>query len=85
MGGLGGGFGYGICLTAWGQWIALSRIWLPLTGQLPWALPAFLEDAYRRGVLRRAGAVHQFRHARLQDHLADVRHVGRHEQSAGSR
>jgi hypothetical protein len=31
---------------------------------------AFLDDAYRRGVLRRAGAVYQFRHARLQDRLA---------------
>jgi hypothetical protein len=30
----------------------------------------FLGDAHRRGVLRQAGAVYQFRHARLQDHLA---------------
>ncbi|WP_372345652.1 hypothetical protein [Streptomyces sp. KL116D] len=27
---------------------------------------AFLADAHERGVLRQAGAVHQFRHARLQ-------------------
>ncbi|MFD9815845.1 NACHT domain-containing protein [Streptomyces sp. NPDC059080] len=69
VGGLGGGLAYGLSLTAWGQWVALSRIWLPLTGRLPWAVSAFLKDAHRRGVLRQAGAVYQFRHARLQDHL----------------
>jgi transcriptional regulator with XRE-family HTH domain len=63
-----------LSLTAWGQWLALARIWLPLHGRLPWALIAFLDDACRRGVLRRAGAVYQFRHARLQDQLtAEVR------------
>jgi uncharacterized membrane protein YfcA len=30
----------------------------------------FLDDARRRGVLRAVGPVYQFRHARLQDHLA---------------
>lgn len=70
VGGVGGGLAYALSLTAWGQWILLARVWLPLTGRLPWSLPAFLRDAYRRGVLRRAGAVYQFRHARLQDHLA---------------
>ncbi|MFJ5675696.1 NACHT domain-containing protein [Streptomyces sp. NPDC093097] len=65
----GGGLGYGLCFTAWGQWVALSRIWLPLTGRLPWALVAFLDDACERGVLRQAGAVYQFRHAALRDHL----------------
>jgi hypothetical protein len=44
-----------------------------LTGRLPWRLPEFLDDAYRRGVLRRAGAVYQFRHARLQEHFARLR------------
>ncbi|MER6050936.1 NACHT domain-containing protein [Streptomyces sp. NPDC001793] len=72
VGGLGGGLAYGLSLTAWGQWVALSRIWLPLTGRLPWAVSAFLEDAHRRGVLRQAGTVYQFRHARLQDHLTDA-------------
>lgn len=56
-------------LTAWGAWMVFARVWLPANGRLPWSLPEFLEDAYRRGVLRRAGAVYQFRHARLQDHL----------------
>lgn len=68
--GLCGALGYVLTLTAWGQWIVLARIWLPLTGRLPWAVVTFLEDAYQRGVLRQAGAVYQFRHARLQHHLA---------------
>jgi hypothetical protein len=48
----------------------MVRVWLPSTGRLPWPVSAFLADAHRRGVLRRAGAVYQFRHARLRDHLA---------------
>lgn len=64
------GIGYGLCLTAWGQWLALARIWLPLTGRLPWRLLAFLDDACQRGALRRTGAVYQFRHARLKERLA---------------
>jgi hypothetical protein len=68
-GAFGAGLGYGLCLTAWGHWVAIARIWLPLTGRLPWRLVAFLDDACRVGALRRAGAVYQFRHARLQDHL----------------
>ncbi|MFJ9850152.1 helix-turn-helix domain-containing protein [Streptomyces sp. NPDC101150] len=68
--GLGGALGYAFSLTAWGQWTVFARIWLPLTGRLPWSVVTFLEDAYQRGVLRQAGAVYQFRHARLQQHLA---------------
>jgi hypothetical protein len=30
----------------------------------------FLNDAYKRGVLRQAGAVYQFRHIELQHRLA---------------
>ena len=81
--GLGLGLGYGLSLTAWGQWVALSRIWLPLTGRLPWAVTAFLDDAYQRGVLRQAGAVYQFRHARLQDRLIHVSRA-RDQQPASS-
>jgi hypothetical protein len=62
----------GTSLTAWGQWLVFARIWLPLTGRLPWSLAAFLDDACRRGVLRQVGAVYQFRHARLQAHLTDL-------------
>ncbi|WP_033440491.1 helix-turn-helix domain-containing protein [Saccharothrix sp. NRRL B-16314] len=72
VGGFGGAFGYLISMTAWGQWVVFARVWLPLTGRLPWAVHVFLDDAYRRGVLRRAGAVYQFRHARLQDHLMET-------------
>ncbi|MGW1954211.1 helix-turn-helix domain-containing protein [Streptomyces sp. NPDC001920] len=75
--GLGAALGHVLTLTAWGQWLVLSRIWLPLTGRLPWALLTFLEDAYQRGVLRQAGAVYQFRHARLQHHLAQAYRTGR--------
>ncbi|CAK7287034.1 hypothetical protein SGPA1_41294 [Streptomyces misionensis JCM 4497] len=47
-----------------------------MTGRLPWAVAAFLDDAYQRGVLRQAGAVYQFRHARLQSRLAQGRRRG---------
>ncbi|WP_330333301.1 helix-turn-helix domain-containing protein [Streptomyces sp. NBC_00536] len=69
VGGLAGALSYALAFTAWGQWVLLTRIWLPLTGRLPWATVAFLDDAYRRGVLRQVGAVYQFRHARLQRQL----------------
>ncbi|WP_063838091.1 helix-turn-helix domain-containing protein [Streptomyces yangpuensis] len=67
--GLGGTAAYVLAFTAWGQWIVLARIWLPLAGRLPADPAAFLDDAYRRGVLRQTGAVYQFRHERLQHHL----------------
>ncbi|KOV30318.1 XRE family transcriptional regulator, partial [Streptomyces sp. XY431] len=68
--GLGGALSYVFSFTAWGQWVVLSRVWLPLTGRLPWDTASFLDDAYHRGVLRQAGAVYQFRHVRLQHHLS---------------
>ncbi|MGM1063048.1 NACHT domain-containing protein [Saccharothrix sp. Mg75] len=69
LSGLSCGLCYCLALTAWGQWVLFARTCLPLAGRLPRSLPAFLDDATRRGVLRQAGAVHQFRHARLQDRL----------------
>ncbi|MFF1908486.1 helix-turn-helix domain-containing protein [Kitasatospora sp. NPDC058218] len=69
VGGIGGTVSYLLAFTAWGQWLVLSRLWLPLTGRLPWHTVAFLDDAYHRGVLRQTGAVYQFRHERLQHHL----------------
>ncbi|QUQ63285.1 XRE family transcriptional regulator [Kutzneria sp. CA-103260] len=72
VGGLSGALSYALAFTAWGQWVVLSRVWLPLTGRLPWATVTFLRDAYQRGVLRQAGAVYQFRHARLKDHLGEA-------------
>ncbi|MFE2433031.1 NACHT domain-containing protein [Streptomyces sp. NPDC059373] len=56
-------------LSAWG-WLLTTRLWLCATGRLPWRLMTFLQEAHRRGVLRQAGAVYQFRHARLQERLA---------------
>jgi hypothetical protein len=62
--------GFGLLMTPWGHWLVFTRFWLSLTGKLPWRLPAFLDEAHRVGVLRQAGALYQFRHARLQDSLA---------------
>ncbi|MEG3628298.1 serine protease [Streptomyces poriticola] len=72
-------------LTAWGRWVVLVRLWLPLSRRLPWRVNAFLDDARARGVLRQTGAVYQFRHARLRDCLAETHR--QHEQPAegGSR
>ncbi|WP_203227476.1 hypothetical protein [Streptomyces aurantiacus] len=66
---LAGRFQTGLAASTWG-WYLLSRTWLALRGDLPWRLMRFLDDAHQRGVLRQAGAVYQFRHARLQDRLA---------------
>ncbi len=47
-------------------WLQLQRSRrVPAVGLMP-----FLDDARTRGVLRTVGAVYQFRHATLQDHLA---------------
>lgn len=64
-----GGLCYGLSLTAWGQWFALARIWLPLNRKLPWRLITFINDACHRGALRQTGAVYQFRHTQLHHHL----------------
>lgn len=55
---------------AWGTFV-LTRAWLAMRGKTPLRLMRFLEDAHRRAVLRQAGAVFQFRHASLQDNLAN--------------
>lgn len=67
---VGVGVGAVACLVM-GTWGALcvARAWLAMRGKTPWRLMSFLEDAHARGVLRRAGALYQFRHARLQDQL----------------
>jgi hypothetical protein len=48
----------------------LAHVVLAARGLLPWRLMRFLDDAQKRGVLRRIGAVHHFRHDRLRGHLA---------------
>ena len=64
------GIAFGLGAHAWGRWLILARIVLPLRGCLPWPMWAFLADAHEREVLRQAGAVYQFRHDRLKDSLA---------------
>ncbi len=54
---------------SWCQFV-VARLFLAARGQLPVRLMPFLQDAYRLGILRQVGAVYQFRHARLQEHLA---------------
>ncbi|MFI1676447.1 NACHT domain-containing protein [Streptomyces sp. NPDC020607] len=58
-----------LALTAWGQ-LAVARVWLALTGRLPWRIMTFLDEAHRRGVLRQSGAHYEFRHLRMQQRLA---------------
>jgi len=58
-----------VCLTTWGR-LAMARCWLTIRGRLPWHMMAFLHEAHRQGILRQAGGVYQFRHARLQDRLS---------------
>jgi hypothetical protein len=58
--------------AAWPSY-AIARILLALRHRLPWPLMDFLADAHRRGVLRQAGAVYQFRHIELQHRLATRR------------
>ncbi|WP_086842530.1 BTAD domain-containing putative transcriptional regulator [Amycolatopsis kentuckyensis] len=66
------GIGLAVLVTrAWGNYF-VHHVWLAATGRLPWRLMHFLDDAHRRGVLRQAGGVYQFRHVRVQERLAAV-------------
>lgn len=68
---LGIAVGFAIIFSrAWGSSV-ITHGWFAARGKLPLRLMRFLDDAHRRGVLRQAGAVYQFRHARLQDNLAN--------------
>ncbi|MGI5199353.1 NACHT domain-containing protein [Streptomyces sp. CA-288835] len=60
-----------LALTAWGQ-LAVARVWLAMTGRLPWRIMTFLDEAHRRGVLRQSGAHYEFRHLRMQQRLASA-------------
>lgn len=68
------GTGMGLLLsgdqTAWPSYL-LTVGWLGLSHRLPRSMMGFLADAHRRGVLRQAGAVYQFRHIELQHRLAN--------------
>ncbi|RFU37165.1 NACHT domain-containing protein [Actinomadura logoneensis] len=60
----------GITLSAWGRF-RVAHAWLTLRGRTPHDLMAFLEDARRRGVLRRSGGGYRFRHGALRDRMAE--------------
>jgi hypothetical protein len=57
-------------VAAWPLYAAIQA-WHALRHELPWQLMSFLADAHRKGVLRQAGAVYQFRHVELQHRLAN--------------
>ena len=62
--------------AAWGRY-TIARIWLAVSGKLPWHLTSFLRDAHEgRGVLRRVGAHYQFRHIEIQRCLANSAMIG---------
>ncbi|MGW7545940.1 NACHT domain-containing protein [Streptomyces sp. NPDC054770] len=64
------GFMLGLARSVWMEYL-VTRIRLAARGRVPWRFMSFLADAHeRRGVLRQAGAVYQFRHLDLQRHLA---------------
>ncbi|GAA4022306.1 hypothetical protein GCM10022232_79080 [Streptomyces plumbiresistens] len=63
------GLAIGIRQSEWGHYL-VARCYLALRPRLPYDLMTFLADAHERGVLRRVGAVHQFRHIELQHRLA---------------
>jgi hypothetical protein len=72
MGVLLGGIGLGMLVQAtssWGHFLT-TRLWLWLTGATPLRLMSFLDDAHKLGVLRLTGPHFQFRHAFLQQRLA---------------
>ncbi|MFE6160722.1 NACHT domain-containing protein [Streptomyces sp. NPDC056486] len=66
------GLAIGMRQAAWSRY-AVARCYLTIRVRLPRDLMAFLADAHeQRGVLRRVGAVYQFRHVELQHRLADT-------------
>ena len=65
------GFFGSICAALVARWpfYYFTRVWLALKRRVPWSFMEFLADAHRRGILRQAGAVYQFRHIELQHRL----------------
>jgi hypothetical protein len=64
------GFALSVLHLRW-WWFTVARIWLAARMNVPWELVVFLDDARKLGVLRQAGSCYQFRHALVQDRLAD--------------
>jgi hypothetical protein len=83
--GVGAGIGLGAATTPSGGlprtfpssvWIRYitAKWWLVVHRKVPVRLLAFLDEAHRLGVLRKAGAVYQFRHIDVQKHLSQSDH-----------
>ncbi|MEU6367422.1 NACHT domain-containing protein [Streptomyces sp. NPDC046931] len=64
------GLSLALAAHSW-PYYCIARLLLAAGGRLPWRLQSFLAEAHRLGILRQVGPVFQFRHARLQQHLAD--------------
>lgn len=70
--------------SAWPSYL-VATYYLAWKRRLPRRLMAFLDDAHRVGLLRTVGPIYQFRHARLQDYLAQTyREEARPSRSAPS-
>ena len=69
-----GGLVCGLAVGRHGGWLAYEwATWrLSRDGVLPRKLMPFLDDMHRLGLLRAVGRIYQFRHAELQDHLAET-------------
>ena len=61
---------FGLTGASTGYLITVSILFIRRS--LPFKLMSFLEDAHRLGLLRQAGSLYQFRHAKLQDYLARI-------------
>ncbi|MEV8508335.1 NACHT domain-containing protein [Actinoplanes sp. NPDC051475] len=65
---------------------AWTKLFLAMTRRLPLRMVAFMEDAHRRGVLRRSGATYEFRHSTFLRYLGSrpLGHVLTTDQQASS-
>jgi hypothetical protein len=82
LSGLTAGFmiGVGSSLVSSATWaVVLASAQLRRRNETPARLLRFLDDARQRQIVRTVGPVYQFRHARLQDRLAEV-----HETTPGT-
>jgi hypothetical protein len=57
-----------VTVSMWGAF-SVSRVWLALAEKMPIRIMIFLDEAYRRGVLRQVGGSYQFRHTELKEAL----------------
>lgn len=61
----------GMGSSSWGRFI-FTRLWLASRGSAPLRLMSFLDDAYKRGILRQINGYYEFRHQILQRYLDDT-------------